>query len=417
MADEWLLSYAERTAAWEERAVRLKATDPEFAAGFLEAAARLARREPDFLVVANASGPLGSRFAWTTFMPLVGEFLALLRVKSILYDNGNTTRRRLIVDDFIDGDRSGIIVHISTDPWSVVRDGLNSADPTVHERAVGTAHWLAAVPGIDRPDTKAPAGVETTLYPMRRGTIARLVQRAYVLACVQGHIWHDLPLVEGPPLGWFEGLEAGRVEDRPSPPEQLESAAVLELELAEPGDTVPVWVDAIRDVGGTPMARVTYFVVASEVPEPSWLLELGERHGASVMALGMMGVICGPGARTTLFREPSQLGGLFEQIESVPNLSIDVEDLSMPATWFGPREPARGDVFRIDRALFQAAYRFRTAQLSTSEFLGLAAREAAVRFSPEETIAFHDWAQARIDEAIRVYPKDEDLRLPSLEAS
>ncbi len=64
-----------------------------------EAAERLSKRAPNFHVVANASGSLGFlRFAWTTFLPLVGEllFVAPSR-KSILYDDGHTMRRRFLV--------------------------------------------------------------------------------------------------------------------------------------------------------------------------------------------------------------------------------------------------------------------------------------------------------------------------------
>ena len=161
------------------------------------------------------------------------------------------------------------------------------------------------------------------------------------------------------------------------------------------------------------MARLTYFVIASDVPEPSWLLELSERHGASVIALGMIGVICGPGPRTTLFRAPDQLGGLFEEITQAAHLAIDVEDLSVPVTWFGPEPPSRGDVFRIERSLFQAAYRFRTGDLELSELAELTVPPGSVVYSPEETAAYRDWAQGRIDEAIAIYPKDESLRLTS----
>jgi hypothetical protein len=259
--------------------------------------------------------------------------------------------------------------------------------------------------------TGQPAGAGTTLYPLGRGRIAKLLQHSYALACVQASIWHDLPLLEIPPFAWFEALEGGRVADRPAPPETA-VAEVEELELAPPGESVPVWVDAVRDVEGTSMARVTYFVVASEVPEPSWLIKLGKGHGASAMALGLAGVICGPGPSTALFRSPDQLGGLFEQIEAASDLWMDVEDLSVPASWLGTSEPARGDVFRFDRALFQDAYRFRMGEVSRAAFVERAIHEGAVTFSPEETDAFREWAEGRIAEAIVVYPKDESLKLP-----
>lgn len=108
------------------------------------------------------------------------------------------------------------------------------------------------------------------------------------------------------------------------------------------------------------------------------------------------------------------MGGLFEQIEEASNLSIEVEDLSLPVSWFGSAGPVRGDVFRIDRELFQAAYRFRLGELSQQAYLESWTVEGSVRVSPEETIAFREWAQARIDDAKEIYPKVEELKLPSL---
>ena len=215
MADEWLLEFDERAEAFRKRADAI--AEPDLQAALRAAAARLSHERPTFVVIANASGPLGFRFAWTTFVPLVGELTGLFRVKSILYDNGHTTRRRMIVDEFIDGDLTGILVHISTDPWNVVKVGRGSADPAVAHRADRAAERLRATPGLDPETTKTPAGAGTVLYPLHRGKIANLLQRSYAIACVQAHIWHDLPLVTIPPLAWFEALERGRVEDRPAP--------------------------------------------------------------------------------------------------------------------------------------------------------------------------------------------------------
>ncbi|HET7236614.1 MAG TPA: hypothetical protein VFK59_09300 [Actinomycetota bacterium] len=215
MADEWLLGFKERAARFRERADAI--ADPELRAQLQVAAQRLSGRDPNFVVVANASGPLGFKFAWTTFVPFLGEVAGLLRVKSILYDNGHTTRRRMIVDEFIDGDLTGILVHISTDPWSVVDDARRTHDPRVTERAERAAKRLLATAGLDPQTTKTPAGAGTVLYPLGRGKIGNLLQRSYAIACIQAHIWHDLPLVEIPPLAWFEALEMGRVEDRPAP--------------------------------------------------------------------------------------------------------------------------------------------------------------------------------------------------------
>jgi hypothetical protein len=409
MADEWLLGFPERARHFRGRAARIR--DPELQGVLHAASERLARRDPNFVVIANASGPLGFKFAWTTFLPLIGELFALFRVKSILYDNGNTTRRRLIVDEFADGDLTGIIVHISTDPWRIVRDGRRSRNPAVRARAEAAASRLEATPGLDRVSTRTPANAATALYPLRRGRIGNLLQRSYALACVQAHIWHGLPLVEIPPLVWFEALEAGRVDARPAL--QDTTAATEEGLLPEaPGESVPVSVDAVRTVGGTEMARVTYFVVASEVPAPTWLIRPRLASEFSVEVLGLMGVICGPGPGIPRFSRPDQIAALFEEVEASPELSVELEDLWIPRDWLArDHQPARGDVYRIQLPLFQAAYRFRTEELSREGFVERTQWEGLISFSPEETDAFRAWADAQIDEARSIYPKDEQLRL------
>jgi hypothetical protein len=209
MAEEWLVSYRERTTAMRRRALRI--ADPSQRATAVARADRLKEREPGFIVVANASGPLGFKFAWTTFVPLFGELFSLLRVKSILYDNGNTTRRRRLVDQFTSGARNGVIVHISTDPWGIVDDGRKSEDATVRGRADAVAAVLEATPGLRPDETKRPASAGTVLYPLRSGRIGNLLQRSFALAMTQAHVWHDLPVVDIPPIDDFRAMERGHV--------------------------------------------------------------------------------------------------------------------------------------------------------------------------------------------------------------
>jgi hypothetical protein len=408
MADEWLLSFSERTAGFRERVERI--ADPELRGQLKTAAERLEEHSPNFFVITNASGPLGFRFAWTTFVPLFGELAGLLRVKSILYDNGHTTRRRMIVDEFIDRDLAGILVHISTDPWDVVRDGLNTRDPGVRARAEAVAAVLWATNGLDPKTTQTPAGAGTVLYPIRRGLIANLLQRAYAIACVQAHIWHDLPLVKIPPLAWFEALEQGRVDDRPKPEAPFVEPSD-ELGFA-PAQTIPVSLDAVRDLDGVDMARVTYFVIGSEVPEPTWQLRPARASEYSIEVLGLTGVICGPGLRSPMFRNADEITALFEEVEANAGLSIEIEDLWIPMAWLSRgNEPERGDVFRLRLPLFQAAYRFRTEDISQQEFLQTTDWTGSVSYSAEETGAFRAWAQGRIDDAVAAFPKDPALEL------
>lgn len=177
-------------------------------------------------------------------------------------------------------------------------------------------------------------------------------------------------------------------------------------------DSVPVIVDAIRVIEPTPMARATYFVVTSEVPEPSWVVRGGAASGAFLEVLGLTGVICRPGPPAHLFSEPQQISDLFESIESNRGLSVESEDLWLPAAWFpGAGEPRRGEVYRVDLGLFQLAYRFRAEEVSPRELLDIDLPKGAISFSSSETAAFQAWAEEQIDRSRALYPKDPGLEL------
>jgi hypothetical protein len=75
------------------------------------------------------------------------------------------------------------------------------------------------------------AGTATLLYPPGQGRIRSILQRECDLACVQAHVWHDLPLPRIPPSSWFKALETGRVGKRPAPSG--------EASLSTPGPAFP----------------------------------------------------------------------------------------------------------------------------------------------------------------------------------
>ena len=200
MAEEWLVGYDARAASLARRLRQRNGGDV--------IAARLARHAPQDIVVVNASGPLGFQYAWTKFAPLLGELLSLLRVKSILYDNGNTTRRRYLVSLFQGGLRTGIIVHITTNPWRVVADGRAAKNDAIRDRADAVATMLASTEGFADPNMSPPTA-GTVLYPLPRGRVAELCRASYVLAMTQGHIWRNWPLRPVPSVEEFARLEEG----------------------------------------------------------------------------------------------------------------------------------------------------------------------------------------------------------------
>ena len=175
--------------------------------------------------------------------------------------------------------------------------------------------------------------------------------------------------------------------------------------------SIPVSVDAIRDVDETPMARATYLIVTSEAPTAGWVVGLRREVGLPLRVLGQVGVIYRPSRWSTRFRSASQIERLFDLVEANRALSIETEDLWIPTRWMvNGHEPKRGDVYRVDLALFQRAFRFRDEQLSQKSFLETSP-EGQVSFSPEETEVFRDWARRQIEIARTSYPKNSDRAL------
>jgi hypothetical protein len=104
MADQWAQGLQARQKRWPQ-------------ASFHDA---------DELVVASGSAGLGWRGQKRLRIPLLGGLLALLRVESVLYDNGNSVHRRELVSRFDLAAREGVglrgaLVHIEQSPFTVPR--------------------------------------------------------------------------------------------------------------------------------------------------------------------------------------------------------------------------------------------------------------------------------------------------------
>ena len=172
----------------------------------------------DELIVANGSGGLEYGSVARLGIPWIGEFLTLLQDKSVLYDNGNSVRRRELVARFDLAEREGkglrgSLVHIPQSPFKVPRAFESSAAwPARAERArAALAHlrdetteteadWV----GIAQANTAVP----TTLLGLKTDVTARLLRHAYVLAMVNLHVILGYPLRPIPSAEDFERLVA-----------------------------------------------------------------------------------------------------------------------------------------------------------------------------------------------------------------
>jgi hypothetical protein len=200
----------------------------------------------------------------------------------------------------------------------------------------------------------------------------------------------------------------------------------------EPGVFVPVAIDAIREIEGVEMVRVTYFVVTSDAPGPGWevdLPELTEQHGVSV--LGTSGIVYRAihagaeyeGRRRGLFIDPEDISSIFGLEEGGSPFTVQLEDVWMPVSWFvgapawdeeaegasiGEDPMARGEVYRVAMPAFRDAYRYTSGEVGLDE-LGESASGDLLR-SPVETEAIRAWSEGQIEAARRAF-RDQPLIL------
>ncbi len=171
-----------------------------------------ALHEPDELIVVNSSAGLGWTSQSKLRMPLLGELLALLRDKDVLYDNGTSVRRRELVAAFDLAAREnrsprGVLVHIAQSPFTVVDAFKESQQwPDRAQRARGVLEVL----GDSREEWKAVArrtsSVKTTLSALKDRPSVELLRHAYVLAMVNCHVILGYPLLSVPDDDYFKSL-------------------------------------------------------------------------------------------------------------------------------------------------------------------------------------------------------------------
>lgn len=188
MADQWTLGLQARRERW-----------PALAKGL---------RRADEVIIVNASAGLEWSGIWPARIPLVGEIVALLRDKTILYDNGNAVRRELAVFRFGATGATGALVHIAQSPLRVARAFARGPDPTTATRAATIIDRLGPEEAAWAKIAETSSGLGTTLWGFGGSTGAELLRRGYALAMANLHVLLDYPLADVPDLAAFEELVA-----------------------------------------------------------------------------------------------------------------------------------------------------------------------------------------------------------------
>jgi len=182
------------------------------------------------------------------------------------------------------------------------------------------------------------------------------------------------------------------------------------------GVFIPVVIDAERVVDGEEMVRVTYFAVTTDAPAAVWEVDLpavAQLHG--IGALGLAGVISSAirenptegsdAVEFDLFTDAKDVAAIFALEESGTPLTVQVEDVWMPRSWFD-NEPMRGDVYRVALEIFQAAYRYTAGTVGPDRLRDFDVTGQVIS-SPVETEAIARWSQDQIDATRRAFPGKE----------
>jgi hypothetical protein len=201
MADQWSQGLASRNARGAQPPTRF--------------------RKADQLVVVNSSAGLDWSPLRGLGLPLAGELLALLRDKSVLYDNGNSLRRQALIARFSQAEKDGVgiegaLVHIPQSPFKVpstfqAAEGPRGARAQAALRLLTKDGEAAATEARWSKVAKENSAVPTTLVSFDVPTAARLLHHAYVLAMVNLHVVLGHPLLDMPDEARFERIARGEV--------------------------------------------------------------------------------------------------------------------------------------------------------------------------------------------------------------
>jgi predicted acylesterase/phospholipase RssA len=204
MADQWPHGFENRVRCW-----------PDLAKD---------HQEPEVLVVANASGGLGWQAMRRAAIPGLGGLLALLKVTDVLYDQTTALRRAGLVGRF---DRSvltgtgmrGALVHIPQSPFDVPRAFEQSRDWP--DRAARARAVLAKLGDTEREweqVAREDVSVPTVLSALGTRISAQLLRHGFVLAMSNLHVILDFPLLDSPPIAWFQAIVEGSFPSGEPPP-------------------------------------------------------------------------------------------------------------------------------------------------------------------------------------------------------
>jgi len=160
------------------------------------------------------------------------------------------------------------------------------------------------------------------------------------------------------------------------------------------------------------MVRCHYLSIEYDTPQAGWGISFGGVRMPFLM-LGLTGIVRQPFGADR-FNDYGLIDGFFQEIEARTELSLNFEDIWMPAFLFGG-SPQVGDVYRVGLKLFVLAFQYRDTRFSQEEFEAHCNElRREISFSADETAAFKGWTAEQIAMAQSREPKDPKLQLRTI---
>ena len=162
---------------------------------------------PDQLIVVNASAGLTWSLLNTLKIPLIGEFLSLLRVISVMFDNSSSLRMQALVEQFKSSQGlQGALLTITQNPFSIPRAFEHGSSPA----AARASHVIEQLDPHSETEWKRIAkensSVKTTLNKLGPDVSARLMRHGYALAMANLHVILNFPILDIPDIAQFKKL-------------------------------------------------------------------------------------------------------------------------------------------------------------------------------------------------------------------
>ena len=136
-------------------------------------------------------------------------------------------------------------------------------------------------------------------------------------------------------------------------------------------------------------------------------------EGLPFLMLGLIGIVTRPfGAER--FNSIDLIEDLFKRIEDDANLLIEIDDIWLPIFLFDNIDikPLTGHVYRIKSSMFNLALSFREGRLDFESFISQCRQlERPLFLSETETLSFSQWRELQVQNAIKQYPKNSELKL------